>query len=107
MQVEVLRQQTARAGIERVATQLGPREARPIEDADLNPRAPGAVAANDPGRPATNDDDVVHRAAAPKTRAEFFEPNPRQLQSAAAGRAARPSFGEEIEIAVRVLIGAG
>ena len=32
---------------------------------------------------------------APSTSAEFFEPNPRQLHSAASGRAARPSLGRK------------
>ena len=42
--------------------------------------------------------------AAPSTRALFFEPNPRQLQSAAAAWTARPSLRDEVEVAGRIRI---
>ena len=97
-------QDLERARIDGVAAQLVAGKDRAIEQAYANPRArqqerrdrSGGTGACDEHlvthRHAPPDDDAPHQAR-PRTIALFFDPNPRQLQSAASGSASRPVSG--------------
>ena len=98
-----------RSGIERVAAQLVARERGAVQQAHAQPARASSSAAIEPAGPApairtssltsvpgARRPRRVRRRAAhacPSTSALFFEPKPRQLQSAALGSAARPASG--------------
>jgi hypothetical protein len=82
-----------RAGIDRIAAQLGTRKAGAIEEEHARAAAGQDRGGNRAGRTCSRDNGIEHDQTAPITIAEFFEPKPRQLHSAAAGDAGRPAFG--------------
>ena len=81
-----------RARIDRVAAQLVAWKHRAVENAHPRARASQHDPRDGARRPCADDHDVRGHAR-PTTMALFFDPKPRQLQSAASTPAARPSFG--------------
>ena len=87
-EIEVPGQQRQRAGVQRVAAQLLAREARAIDERDARAAPREQARGQRARRSRARNHHVIGRrhevaSAAPSTRAQFFEPNPRQLQSAA------------------------
>ena len=81
-------------GIQRVAAQLVARKRRAIDQTHAHAGARERECGDAPGRPGANHQGLglVHLAR-PSTRALFFDPKPRQLQSATSTSAARGAFG--------------
>src|SRR4051812_23652048 len=94
-------QDIERSRVQRIATELRSRKGRPIDQADSRPGSCEHGRGNRAGWSCSDDENVEHRHArvsrpgypCPMTRALFFEPKPRQLQSAAPMLAGRPVFG--------------
>ena len=86
-------QRRHRARIDGVAAQFGTGKGGAIDQPDTRPRAGENRRSHGAGGSCADDQDVDHALTRPITMALFFDPKPRQLQSAASTRASRPWLG--------------